>query len=116
MPAVAALPIVKENPTGVENQALVIGELQLRGECLVLLVDGNDEPHLILWPEGTSWDALTNTVVNHPARLRVGDTIKLSGGEHSGLAGDDNPNWVVPPSQECRAFDHVWTTANIMLD
>ena len=117
LPANAALPIIKENPTGVELSALGIGELQLRGECLVLRTEGYDEPHLILWPEGTTWDGLTRTVVSDAARLRVGDTIILSGGERSGLASDDNPNWVVPPSQECRdGFDHVCVTGDIILD
>jgi hypothetical protein len=109
------LPIYARDEGDAELQALAIGELELWGNCLVIQFDGYEEPHLVLWPPRTRWEASTSTVVSDGARARVGDVVKLGGGERY-QAPADSDTWISPPCAECQEFELAWVASGIIVD
>jgi hypothetical protein len=60
--------------------ALATAPIGLIGNCVGF--DGPDDSEVIVWPEGTRWDATTNQVVMpDAARYSMGDQVALAGGQ-----------------------------------
>lgn len=59
--------------------ALIIGTLELDGDCLYTTFDGNRYP--VLWPHGTTWDETTSSVVlANGTSLALGTELDGGGG------------------------------------
>lgn len=87
----------------------IAGELVVDGQCLFL---GEDEARSgLAWPQGTSWDADLQAVVNGESMALAGETVHLGGGIEEAASADDIP-WLVPPLPECVGSElvivHSW--------
>ncbi len=84
------IPQMPTNPEGEVMTALLFGKLVSQDGCLRIRVEGTDESYLVLWPSGTKWDAGENGVLvklkSYTVIVRVGEILKLSGGEIPSVA------------------------------
>lgn len=92
--------------------ALGTGELAIRDGCLVLV--GSETVYLVIWPPGTTWDDVTDTVIVHGQRARVGDSVTLGGGEGEAGPIGDLSNWITPPSENCLAIGRVFKAFSVV--
>jgi hypothetical protein len=92
--------------------ALGTGDLEIQDGCLVLV--GSDTVYLVLWPPGTTWDDVTDTVIVHGQRARVGDPVTLGGGESEAGPVGDLSNWITPPSEDCLAIGRVFKAFSVL--
>jgi hypothetical protein len=64
-----------------QNDAGIGGVLELDADCLYVALDEVGERYPIVWPEGTRWDADTQTIVTPDGEtLSAGDEVYGSGG------------------------------------
>lgn len=74
------LPTYEDEPGQASLQALVEGTLDVDGPCLYLATEA--DRYLPIWPASkTQWNADANTLRFDGYTYRVGETIKLGGGE-----------------------------------
>jgi hypothetical protein len=75
-PRLLSLPVYESS--GGSDAALIQGELEVRGRCL-LLVTAEDTVG-VAWPmPGTRWDASTATIEVRGTTARVGERVELGG-------------------------------------
>jgi hypothetical protein len=92
--------------------ALVTGELAIQDGCLVL--NTTDTAYLVIWPPGTIWDDVTDTVTVRGQQARVGGSVTLGGGEGEAGPVDDMSDWITAPSEECLSIGRVWKANGIV--
>lgn len=84
------IPQMPPNPEGEVMTALLFGKLVSQDGCLRIQVEGTDESYLVIWPSGTKWDAGKNGILvdlkASTVIVRVGELLKLSGGEIPSVA------------------------------
>ncbi|MBC8054847.1 MAG: hypothetical protein H7Y13_17450 [Sphingobacteriaceae bacterium] len=99
-------PTVKD-PQTETMEALLSGELKLAGKCLK--IEGN----LIVWPYGFSVvKGDTLAVINEKGKVvaKVGDTVKLSGGQ-VGTDGSPSGNLAEYTNADCKG--PLWITGEV---
>jgi hypothetical protein len=63
-----------------------VGIVVLEHDCLYLALRGGDDRAVLVWPDGTSWDAAQNAIVlGDGRRVAIGDEIAASGRFHPTL-------------------------------
>jgi heat shock protein HslJ len=80
--------------------AEVRGELELDGDCLYMVLEGVRYP--VLWPFGTAWDELTQSVVLGSGRvIPLGGEVDGGGGYLGGVSGFTDRADVIDLAAQC---------------
>lgn len=117
-------PLAVVHPSDAGDGALIEGELDLAGDCVLLDERGDDV--LLIWPaDRVGWDAEAETVTFESNRgevvtLEDGDRVTFGGGgsslEEGGQSGEefvDGLEWVSRPAADC-VTDTRWFVYDIV--
>ena len=94
------LPTYAFSPDDPQDQAVIRGTLQMRGECLVLARPEGDL--LPIWPSGlATWNSASSSLSFNGRSYRIGESFAANGGEVAGMPAGVDPA-LVPAS--CRSL------------
>jgi len=102
VPLVSPLALYDWEPGELAMQALLVGTLEFRDGCLVVVDDELGDETVVVFPRSlVEWDSATGVLTYGGEEYRAGDRVSMGGGGVETTAGVDMP-------EACAALEKPW--------